>query len=298
MRLLITGAGGQLGRTLQRQAAPHFEVTATTREQLDIGDAEAVQAVFRATRPALVINAAAYTAVDRAESEPELAQRVNADGAAHMAREAARTGARLLHVSTDFVFDGQACAPYPPDASTRPLGVYGRSKRDGEQAVMQHAPEQATILRTAWVYGPGGHNFVRTMLRLLAEKPALSVVSDQIGTPTHTEGLAAALLALGGIDASRGCILHWTDSGVASWYDLAMATRTLAARRWPKRPLAEITPIPTRDWPTPAHRPPYSVLDTAATRELVGTPPHWQVRLERALLHDAAEEWLPEAAIG
>lgn len=298
MRLLITGAGGQLGRALQRQAAPHHEVTATTRGQLDIGDADAVDALFRAISPELVINAAAYTAVDRAESEPEAARHVNVDGAANLARAAARNGARLLHVSTDFVFDGRACTPYPPDAPTRPVGTYGRSKRDGEQAVMQHAPEQATILRTAWVYGPGGHNFVRTMLRLLAEKQALSVVSDQIGAPTHTGGLAATLLALGGIDAARGRVLHWTDSGVASWYDLAMATRALAARRWPERPLAEITPIASRDWPTPAQRPPYSVLDTAATRELVGTPPHWQARLERALLQDDAEEWLPGDTAG
>ncbi len=278
-RLMITGARGQLGQALCAQAQGRYTLWAGDAEELDICDGAAVRREVVEFAPDALINAAAYTAVDKAESDAELAQRINVEGARHLAEACAASGARLLHLSTDFVFDGQASTPYAPDAPTRPLGVYGETKRDGEQAVMQALPQAGTIVRTAWVWGPGGHNFVRTMLRLLAEREELGVVMDQVGSPTCTLGLAAALLKLVDEDAGRGEIHHWTDAGVTSWYDFAVAIRDLAAQTWPDRSWGRVRPIYTADYPTPARRPAYSVLDCRSLQALVGPARHWREQL-------------------
>ena len=293
MRVLLVGAGGQLGGMIARIGADGCDLHAADRTRLDITDAGAVREAVTGLRPDIIINAAAYTAVDRAESEPEAAHAINVDGARHLAQAAAAVGAQMLHVSTDFVFDGRAWTPYAPDAGTNPLGVYGRTKRDGERAVMEAAGEHATVVRTSWVYGPGGHNFVRTMLRLIAERDEVTVVSDQIGAPTHTAGLAGALLALCEHPETGGRILHWSDAGAASWFDLADAVRAIMQRRWRHLDPGEVVPIFTEDFPTPAHRPPYSVLDCRAARDLLGCPPSWRERLEHALMRDDERFWLP-----
>lgn len=281
MRLLITGAAGQLGQELMRQAEGRagIETLGLTSQQLDITSASAINAAVEAFGPDVIINAAAYTAVDKAESEPERAHAVNVDGPRHLAEACTRNGARLIHVSTDFVFDGRASTPYAPDAPTNPLSVYGRTKRDGELAVMAALPDAFTIVRTAWVYGPGGRNFVTTMLRLLAERESLGVVSDQIGTPTSTPSLAGLLLHLARQAQGQAQILHWTDAGVASWYDFAVAIRELASRHQPDINWGRLRPISSGEYPTPARRPAFSILDSQAARALHRDPGHWREEL-------------------
>lgn len=281
MKVLITGAAGQLGRALQASAPAHADVVALDRQALDIADEAAVVALFDETEPDLVINAAAYTAVDRAEGDSAEAYRINAQGPGALATAAAVQRARFIHVSTDFVFDGASGTPYAPDHPTAPLGVYGASKLAGEQAVLVAHPE-ALIVRTAWVYGVTGGNFVRTMLRLMAEREEVRVVADQIGTPTYATGLAQALWALDAAGATG--VHHWTDSGAASWYDFAIAIQEeafaigLLARKVP------VLPIATSDYPTPAARPSYSVLDKRSAAALVGGPaPHWRIHLRDML---------------
>ena len=192
--VIITGAGGQLGRELQLTAGPGVEFIALGRGELDIADGVSVADCLASHKPQLVVNAGAYTQVDTAESEPELAARGNAEGPATLATACRKQGCRLLHVSTDFVFDGNSSTPYMPDAPTGPLGEYGRSKLAGERAVMEALPD-ALVLRTGWVYSRFGGNFVKTMLRLMADREELSVVSDQVGTPTWARGLAQVLWA-------------------------------------------------------------------------------------------------------
>lgn len=281
MKALITGAGGQLGQALQATAPQDAQCVALDRAGLDIADRAAVEAAVHAIAPDLIVNAAAYTAVDRAESEPEAAARINAEGPGHLAAAAAGRGARLIHVSTDFVFDGSSGAPYRPDHPTAPLSVYGVTKLAGEQAVQAACPD-ALIVRTAWVYGPAGHNFVRTMLRLMAERDEVRVVADQIGTPTYAPALARALWAL---DAARARgIHHWTDSGAASWYDFAVAIQEEALAIGLLARAVPVLPIATSDYPTPARRPSCSVLDKSATVALIGAPaPHWRVHLREML---------------
>lgn len=280
LRVLVTGSSGQLGRAL-RDTRPATVDWLQPEARLDIADPDAVARTVAQLRPAVIINAAAYTAVDRAESEPELARRVNGQAPGWLAEAAKAVGARLVQVSTDFVFDGQKGSPYRPGDTTAPLGVYGASKHEGELAVRAVLGEQALILRTAWVYYRGGANFVRTMLRLLGERPEVRVVADQIGTPTHAGGLAQAIWALLAADA-RGTH-HWTDAGVASWYDFAEAIRELAQRIEPNTRWGRVLPIRTEDYPTPARRPSYSLLDKTATWALTGLPPHWRERLAAEL---------------
>lgn len=277
--LLITGANGQLGQALVQAASTRFATIACSSADLDITDVEAVHATLAQHQPDAVINAAAYTAVDKAETQAELARRVNVDGPANLAHACQRIQARLIHLSTDFVFDGQASTPYAPNAHTHPLSVYGASKRDGELAVQHILPANYSIVRTAWVYGPGGQNFVTTMLRLLAEREELRVVADQIGCPTHTTGLAKGLLALLEQNTGQGQILHHCDAGAASWYDFAVAIRELAANLKPRQPWAQVTPIRTQDYPTPAKRPAYSLLDCNGTHGLPIYRQHWRQAL-------------------
>ncbi len=296
MRVLLTGAAGQLGQALislqpRQLVGDSLELIATTRAELDLADAAACCAAVLEHRPDWVLNAGAYTAVDRAESEPELAMAVNG-GAPRAFAEALRElgHGRLLQLSTDFVFDGSQGHPYAPDQTRRPLGVYGASKAAGEEAA-QELLERGYILRTSWVYGPVGHNFCRTMLRLHQQRcesgEPLSVVADQVGSPTSTPCLAAACwraieaVGLGPEHAEADSIpamppiLHWSDAGVASWYDFAVAIGELGVATGLLDQAAEVRPITTADYPTPARRPSYSLLDCASSCQALGMKPQY-----------------------
>jgi dTDP-4-dehydrorhamnose reductase len=282
MKVLITGAGGQVGRMLLETKPAHVEAIACTHADLDIGSGDAVWDCIRQHGPAVIINAAAYTAVDRAESEAKLARRINAEGPGHLAAAASACGARLIHISTDFVFDGAASTPYRPESATNPLSVYGKTKRDGELAVLDGLPERSTVVRTAWVYAAVGANFVRTMLRIMRAKGAVRVVADQVGTPTAARSLAEVLWQIAG-NAGIGGIHHWTDAGVASWYDFAVATAEEGAQLGLLPPDIAVTPIVTADYPTPARRPCYSVLDKRSLAPFGLTPMHWRKHLRSVL---------------
>lgn len=278
MKALITGANGQLGRALATCAPASIELIPLTSAQLNIGDRAAVDAAFIDHAPAIVINAAAYTKVDAAEEMSELADRVNHLGVAHLAQAAQRSGARMLHVSTDFVFDGMASHPYRPDAPTAPLNVYGATKLAGESA----AGAKSLTIRTSWLYSPYGNNFVATMLRLMRERPVLRVVDDQVGTPTSALSLADALWKLAATDNVG--IMHYSDSGVASWYDFAVAIMEDAMTIGLLDQPVDVLPIPSSAYPTPAKRPRYSVLDKSDTIEALGyAPPHWRASLRDVL---------------
>ena len=282
MKVLILGAGGQVGRALTLLAPDGAVVTALDRSGLDLSDIDAIAPLVRRFGPDLMINAAGYTAVDKAESEPDLAHRINGDAPGAMARAAADIGARFMHISTDFVFDGMAHMPYSPDAATNPLSVYGASKRAGERAVAS-AGGNALTIRTAWVYGAGGANFVETMLRLMTTRPEINVVADQIGTPTHADSLARAIWALTTTDHTG--IAHFTDAGIASWYDFAVAIHDLATAAGLLDSAVRINPIPATAYPTPAWRPAYSVLDKVQTWDWLGyTSDHWRHELATMIL--------------
>lgn len=286
-KVLIVGAGGQLGQELQRTAPGNTQWVAIARSELDITNAAAVQSVFEANQPKLVINAAAYTAVDKAESELPEAVSGNVDGPRVLAQACAIHQARMIHVSTDFVFDGTSSMPYTPDMPTAPLGVYGQTKLDGEEAVRAALPA-ALIVRTGWVYSAFGGNFVKTMLRLMGSNEQLTVVADQVGTPTWANGLARALWAAAAKEQLSGTY-HWSDAGVCSWYDFAVAIYEEAkAMGLLTNPVA-VQPIPAEHYPTPAKRPAYSVLSKDRTWEdfqVEGV--HWRVQL-RAMLNDYKE---------
>ena len=280
MKVLVTGTSGQLGDALVRLAPPEHELVALRRHTLDLTDPDAVEAAVAAHRPDLVINAAAYTAVDRAESDADTARVVNAGAVEAMARAARDTGARLVQVSTDFVFGAGASRPIPPDAAPSPLGVYGRTKLEGEQAAA--LVDDHLVVRTAWVYAAHGNNFVKTMLRLMRERDEVRVVADQIGAPTWAPGLASALWALARSD-HRGT-LHFSDAGTASWYDFAVAIQEEALALDLLRRAVPIVPIATSDYPTPAARPSFSLLDSRATWTLLGTAStYWRVNLRTML---------------
>ena len=277
--ILITGAGGQLGREMQALAADHpdFTYDFTDAATLDVTDRGAVDEWF-ATHPVdFVVNCAAYTAVDRAESDREACHRLNAFAPGCLADAARRNGALMVHVSTDYVFDGSKCTPYVEDDEPAPVTVYGRTKLEGERAVMELCPD-AMVIRTAWLYSPHGQNFVKTMLRLGRERDRLGVVFDQVGTPTYARDLARAIYAA--IEAGiRPGIYHYTDEGVCSWYDFAVAIHRLAGID-----SCRVSPIRTAEYPTPARRPAYSVLDKQKIKDTYGmTIPHWEDSLASCL---------------
>ncbi|WP_419825833.1 dTDP-4-dehydrorhamnose reductase [Sphingomonas sp.] len=278
MKALIVGANGQLGRALLASLPDDVEAAAHDIDTLDVTDARAVARAVEAERPDWIVNAAAYTAVDRAEADEPRARAINATAVGHLADAARAAGCRLAHVSTDFVFDGLAGMPYVPDAAPNPLSAYGRTKLAGERL----AGGDALIVRTAWVYAPAGGNFVRTMLRLMRERDEVRVVADQIGTPTYAPNLAACLWTLIGQEASG--IHHYTDAGAASWYDFAVAIQEEADARGLLETMVPVLPIATADYPTPATRPAFSVLACGATYAALGGPaPHWRVALRTML---------------
>jgi dTDP-4-dehydrorhamnose reductase len=282
MRIAVTGAKGQVATSLVERAGPEFEIVTLSRPAFSLENRDAVLAGIEAARPDAVVNAAAYTAVDKAESEEELAMRVNGEGAGHVAEAAARIGAPLLHLSTDYVFDGTLDRPYREDDPTGPTGAYGRSKLVGERRVAERCPNSA-ILRTAWVYSPVGVNFVRTMLRLNETREEVGVVADQHGNPTSALDIADAVLAIAkrvhddASPALRG-VFHVTGSGEATWADFAEAVFQEAHARG--RRLTRVKRIATSDYPTPARRPANSRLDNEKLRRVYGLVlPDWRVSL-------------------
>jgi len=276
--VLLTGGSGQIGSALRRSAPPGMELVAPDRATLDLADPAALARMV-ASRPwAAVVNAAAYTAVDRAESDAVAAWQANALAPAALAAATHAAGIPLIHISTDYVFDGAKTAPYVEDDPIAPLGVYGASKEGGEQAVRTGNPRHI-ILRTAWVVSPDGANFVRTMLRLGAERPELRVVADQHGCPTAASDIAGAILA---VIAQLGTVwgtYHFVNDGAATWYDLAQAVFDRAAGHGLPQPT--VTPITTADYPTPARRPANSRLSTDRIRGTFGIEPRpWRTAID------------------
>jgi dTDP-4-dehydrorhamnose reductase len=280
--VLVTGAGGQLGFELQRTVPEGIEIIAADRTMLDISDADAVGAFTAKHKPDAIINAAAYTAVDKAEEERSLAAAINATGARNLAQAAADHEIKLLQVSTDFVFPGDSYSPIPPDATCAPQGYYGQSKLDGELAILELLGDKAFIVRTAWLYSSHGNNFVKTMLRLMSDRSELGVIADQIGSPTWAHGLAESLWQALAVDAVG--LHHWTDAGVASWYDFAQAIMEEGEQLGLLKQQIHLKPLTTADYPTPASRPAYSVLDKTQTwNALELSSEHWRVALRKMM---------------
>ncbi|MCK5902296.1 MAG: dTDP-4-dehydrorhamnose reductase [Cocleimonas sp.] len=281
-KVLITGAQGQLGYELPRTQPKGYDCILTDRAELDITHATAVNAFVAECQPDIIINSAAYTAVDKAEEELALATAINATGAENLARVAKDQGIKLIQVSTDFVFNGKGHTPYPVDAKPDPQGAYGDTKDQGDQAVLKLLGDDAFIIRTAWLYSAHGNNFVKTMLRLMAEKPSLGIIADQIGTPTWANSLAEAIWCA--IENDSTGLHHWTDAGVASWYDFAVAIQEEALVLGLLDKKIPIKPLTTADYPTPANRPAYSVLDKTSTWKALGLESnHWRVALRKML---------------
>jgi len=281
--VLITGAFGQVGLELQATAPSAWRVIPCGSRDLDVTDREAVRAVLQRERPALVIQAAAYTKVDRAEQESEQAKQVNVAGALNVAAEAARLGTRMIHLSTDFVFDGRKDRPYLPADLPNPISVYGRTKLAGEREVSRATGGAALIVRTAWVYSEHGRNFVRTMLRLMGEQDRVRVVTDQVGTPTWGRPLAQALWRAADRPDARG-VVHWTDAGSASWYEFARAIEEEARALGVLRKPVVVEPIRSDEFPAAARRPAYSVLDKTSGWAALGGPARpWRENLKAML---------------
>jgi dTDP-4-dehydrorhamnose reductase len=283
VNVLILGATGQLGSALIQCAPSAANVVSLGRASCDLADAAAIERSVRDSAPDVVINAAAYTAVDRAEAESELVYAINDTAVGVIAAACALRDARLVHISTDFVFDGAAGHPYRPDDEPQPLNVYGASKLAGERRLAGQRDLSWRIVRTAWVYAATGRNFVQTMLRLFRERDRVQVVVDQVGTPTSANSLADCVWRAA-LDNGDSEILHFTDAGVASWYDFAVAIHEEArALRLIGRDV-EIVPISSEQFPTAARRPTFSVLDKSKTLARLGiTPIHWRVQLREVL---------------
>ena len=291
-KILVTGANGQLGRELQAISAaltPNIAPTPSPgmisdsstyefifydRAALSIADPDAINTFFARERPAYCINCAAYTAVDKAESEKESAYLINGDAVGYLAAACHNTGARLIHISTDYVFDGLSETPLREDDPTGPINTYGASKLEGERQALQHHPEGTLIIRTSWVYSEFGNNFVRTMIRLMKERPSINVVSDQVGSPTYAADLAAAILHIINASSFIPGLYHYSNEGRISWYEFALAIREDIGST------CEVHPIPTTQFPTPAKRPRFSLLDKSLIRLTYHlTIPEWRPSL-------------------
>ena len=272
MTILVFGSSGQLAQSLRdtkQNKVPLF----VDRTICDLADPNQVDAILERKKPDLIINAAAYTAVDKAEREPELVRQVNEASVRRMAVFAHANNAQVIHLSTDFVFDGAKRLPYRPGDKPRPLGEYGESKLAGEHAALQEAPDSIMIIRTAWVYSEYGSNFVKTMLRLMREKDELNVVSDQCGSPTYARGLAEMIWRIADQKLFTAGIYHWTDEGNITWCEFAKAIQEEARNAGYLSKVIPINPIATEDYPTPATRPAFSVLNNAKLAKLVGIEP-------------------------
>ncbi len=276
IRILVTGANGQVGSELRflSNRLLQCQFAFTDRTELDITSSDAVQSYFEQHSFDYLINCAAYTAVDKAESEKELAFKINAEAPSLLADMAAKHGWRYIHISTDFVFDGTASQPITEDAATNPLSVYGASKLQGD-VVVQAKNKEALIVRTSWVYSSFGNNFVKTILRLCKERETLNVIYDQVGTPTYARDLAACILQIITSGKWTPGIYNYSNEGVASWYDFAVAIKNIAGLQ------TQIVPIETKDYPTPATRPKYSVLNKKKIKQTFAVQiPYWRESLE------------------
>lgn len=279
MKLLVTGANGQLGLSLKRILDDDKEIEAvfTDVADLDITDYEAVDAFMTSGKFDVVVNCAAYTAVDRAESDDLLAARINTEAVGNIARAASCLGARVVHISTDYVFSGENSRPYVENDVPDPRSIYGRTKLEGEGILTSICPD-AVIIRTAWLYSEFGNNFAKTMLRIADEGKPIRVVADQVGTPTYAGDLAEAIHSILHAPQWLPGIYHFTDEGVASWYDFAMAIFRLAGVD------ADVAPVTTREYPTPARRPQYSVLSKVKIKKTFNFRiPYWQNSLAKCL---------------
>ena len=278
VKVLITGSNGQLGFELRKFRPEEIECRGVDLPEIDITNRDQVIGFCEDFRPDVLINAAAYTAVDQAETEEETAYAVNVDGAGNLAEAARSCGSRLIHISTDFVFDGASGRPCRVSDPAVPLGVYGKTKLLGEQAVLRELPD-AVVIRTSWLYSSHGKNFVKTMLQLMGKGSQIRAVCDQVGTPTWAGGLAAVLWEVVRRPGLRG-IYHWSDNGVASWYDFAVAIQEEAVRLGLLERIVEVLPIRGKDYLTPAARPSYSVMDISKIKEELGVQgSHWRENL-------------------
>jgi len=284
MRVIVTGSYGQLGQELLNTAPDNWDISALPHSNLDICDIDSINKCFAEIKPKLVINAAAYTAVDKAEDESMLAFRVNSQGPENLAKASVEYNTRLIHISTDFVFDGDSNHPYKTGDDVNPMSVYGSSKLEGEQKLMANCPDNGIIIRTSWLYSKQAPNFVKTMLNLMQNNKNIKVVSDQIGCPTWSKSLAEIIWKFAERPDTTG-IYHWSDAGTASWYDFAHAIYEEALILNLLIDSVEIIPITTKDYPTAAKRPAYSVLDTSETCNIMGIKPeHWRTSLRSMLL--------------
>lgn len=277
--ILVTGANGQLGKEMKELESvyPGFRFIFLSREDMPIHHFELVRNVFKGYQPQYLVNCAAYTAVDKAESEKELAFQVNAESVGVLAAVCKEYGTKFIHISTDYVFDGTGTTPYTTESSTNPQSVYGASKLKGEQEAMQYNPD-SLIIRTSWVYSEFGKNFVKTMRKLMSEREELNVVSDQVGSPTYAADLAQAIMQI--IEGNKWVpgIYHFSNSGVISWYDFTIAIRDLSGLQ------CTVHPIPSSQYPTPARRPAYSVMDTSKIFSTFALSPQpWKDSLVKCL---------------
>jgi dTDP-4-dehydrorhamnose reductase len=276
------GSGGQLGVELLRTAPSDSQVFGLSHRDCDIADRSQVEAAIRTHRPDLVINAAAYTAVDAAESASDLAHAVNATGAGNVARAAEVMGARIIHVSTDYVFDGMSREPYVPESSPNPINVYGASKLSGELKV-QRSSSRFLIIRSSWLYAAHGRNFLKTVIAALKDSRALRVVNDQVGVPTAARSLALAIWACAQ-RSDLGGIQHWVDGGTASWHDFATAIQEIAIQQGLVDKSVQIAPVSWKDYGAAALRPAYSVLDSLSLSRMLGQQPRpWRTWLAETL---------------
>ncbi|MET0464389.1 MAG: dTDP-4-dehydrorhamnose reductase [Chitinophagaceae bacterium] len=278
-KILVTGANGQLGKELQAIASAFaiFDFIFLTREELAIDDAASVNTVFEKYAPQYCINCAAYTAVDKAETDRDNAFAVNAEGPSNLATASKKYNTRFIHISTDYVFNGQASAPYATDAPTDPQGIYGESKLAGERKAVDNN-DQSVIIRTSWVYSEFGKNFVKTMIRLMSEKPEISVVSDQVGSPTYAADLAKAILQIISSGNWHPGIYHYSNTGIISWFQFAEAIKEISGSN------CQVKPIPSSAYPTPAKRPAYSAMDLSKITAVYGIdPPSWRESLQVCL---------------
>jgi dTDP-4-dehydrorhamnose reductase len=277
--IIVTGANGQLGRELQVLAAAYpYTFVFTDRTELPVDDQQKIDQFFAEQAPAWCINCAAYTAVDKAESDKEAAFRINGDGPGYLAAACRRHNAKLIHVSTDYVFDGSSSTPLSEDDPTDPINTYGASKLKGEEKAMANHPAGTAIIRTAWVYSEFGNNFVKTMIRLMKEHPAINVVDDQVGSPTYAADLAHAIMQIVGSPNFVPGIYNYSNEGQVSWYQFAMAIHGRIHSS------CVVSPILSSQYPTPAKRPHYSLLNKALIRNTYQViPPDWETSLNTCM---------------
>lgn len=285
-KILLVGAKGMLAQMVARCAPPEYQIVPLDLPEFDLTDVALVERIFQEEKPEVVINCAAFTQVDACETEEALATRVNGDGPGNLARAARNIDATLVHISTDYVFDGLGTTPYSETDPTVPQSAYGRSKLLGEEAIRQSGLEKYFIVRTSWLYGPGGKNFVETILRLVAERDELRVVADQVGSPTFTGDLAQGLFNLLALERTPQTakalygIYHFANAGQCSWYDFAKEILTLAQERGLPAKAERVVAIRTEDYPLPARRPSYSVFNSKKYQRVTGVSiPGWEVSL-------------------